>query len=1168
MGYIKEWVITAKKQTKKRFQILKISFLIGVVVFIFVFLLEWSGLFNKLEKILYDWRMVKRPKVTMSEDIVTIDIDENSITNLGRWPWNWNIHSYMTDMCNLYNIKMCGFIDISFEKEGDISYNSNDAAVKTNQGIKNSLNQVQDLNQIFNRVNDPNQLFYNSIKKYKNIFVCNNFHILEEDIDYEEALNLSKNYSIRHSIVKKERIKGLDKFVIQNEPVKSFRSAIEITPSVKEVSNLTAGVGFNRLFLDNDGTLRRYLLVVNYDEKVYPSVALLMAAKYFGCPYRKIKIYPGEYVELTEFDRIKFSFEDTIKIPIDESGFMLVNWVGTYGNSFVHYPFEFIGLHYSYFVCKQVLKKFEFQSANPDEVQMSIHEALNESGLLTQEKVEILTGTFLLAFYMEGFISNNYSYPEFLASMGLEDDNSFKSLWDQIYFNNFTVNSLTTDSNITYNEIIKSTNTPDTDIYKHCFEHVKFFFDKKKVKEVRPLLFTEQSKIYIKNKYVKTSLLSLRNKIVFIGLTATGLNSFNPSPYQDRYVMHGLTPNVVNTIITQEYITSIKTYIQYLILLAYALFTAFIILKLNPKIYNILFLLLLFGHPITAWQLFIKKNIVINMISPVVVQLITYFSAVMYKYFEEQKERKRVRGMFSTMVSPEVLKLIESNPKMAGLAGEKKEATLFSSDVSGFTTISEGVTAQELAEILNVYLTPMSNIIMSYGGYCDKYEGDAIKADFGVPLPDDQHPWKACYATLLQQEEIAVIQRMILVKYGVEISARMGVNTGIISAGNMGSERKMQYTVMGEAVTLAEELEPINKLFESWIAIGPTTYEKSGDKIETRLLNYLIMDEEIIPAYELMGWNKEFYLEYWLGKSIPALILEGLEKMPPEKIFGYYHYYTTKKLPDSPMLNYMKEFYGGIVDKCVEYFKNNDTLSVNETRKNLKILEDNMSKYMDKVSKDKLDKTTIEEYEELKKISDESSGWKKVIFLWKSKVKYLLAYQQELQDIIERNMSEKFLNDIDVLDKKIECLNKRISFPEENDKIGKDLSDNLIQLVTKEKESANLSEIETKLKNITAELNIKKTNFVNYLKDNSDDYHRLIAEYCTMTDTQKKVRELYNQAKKEYLNKNWDKAISIYREALKILPTDGPSNMYIAKIEEYKNSPPPESWQGEWVGEV
>jgi len=146
--------------------------------------------------------------------------------------------------------------------------------------------------------------------------------------------------------------------------------------------------------------------------------------------------------------------------------------------------------------------------------------------------------------------------------------------------------------------------------------------------------------------------------------------------------------------------------------------------------------------------------------------------------------------MFATMVSPEILKIMEENPASFKLAGEQREATIFSSDVSGFTNISEGVTARELANILNIYLTPMSNIIMSYDGYVDKYEGDAIKADFGVPLSEPGHSWKACFFALYQQEELTVIQRMILLKYGVKITARMGINTGIVSAGNMGSEKR------------------------------------------------------------------------------------------------------------------------------------------------------------------------------------------------------------------------------------------------------------------------------------------------------------------------------------------------------------------------------------------
>ena len=113
---------------------------------------------------------------------------------------------------------------------------------------------------------------------------------------------------------------------------------------------------------------------------------------------------------------------------------------------------------------------------------------------------------------------------------------------------------------------------------------------------------------------------------------------------------------------------------------------------------------------------------------------------VFYLFLTEGRQKKAISGMFSTMVSPEVLKYIQEESGSLKLAGERKEATMFFSDVAGFTTISEKLNAEQLAAVLNEYLTPMSDIIINYGGYIDKYEGDAIMADFGVPIWGDADP--------------------------------------------------------------------------------------------------------------------------------------------------------------------------------------------------------------------------------------------------------------------------------------------------------------------------------------------------------------------------------------------------------------------------------------------
>ena len=211
--------------------------------------------------------------------------------------------------------------------------------------------------------------------------------------------------------------------------------------------------------------------------------------------------------------------------------------------------------------------------------------------------------------------------------------------------------------------------------------------------------------------------------------------------------------------------------------------------------------------------------------------------------------------MFQTYMSPKILKYLEDHPDAFSLSGEKREATMFFSDVANFTTISESLSAEELALVLNKYLSPMTEILMKYDGYVDKYEGDAIMCDFGVPMEDLDHAWKACFAAIDQQAALEVLRPQIKKDHGVDIFVRMGINSGVVSAGNMGSNQRFQYTVMGDAVNQASRFEGANKQYGTYMMIGEETYRRAQDKIEARILDRLVVKGKLKPitVYELLG---------------------------------------------------------------------------------------------------------------------------------------------------------------------------------------------------------------------------------------------------------------------------------------------------------------------------
>lgn len=272
---------------------------------------------------------------------------------------------------------------------------------------------------------------------------------------------------------------------------------------------------------------------------------------------------------------------------------------------------------------------------------------------------------------------------------------------------------------------------------------------------------------------------------------------------------------------------------------------------------------MLCGMALAFWAIVVGAHMASGQLLPMIPPCFTVLGGgvpcLVYDFLLSYHERRRIRQMFSTMVSPDVLAYMQEHPDRFRLAGERRQATLFFSDLAGFTSISERLNPDDLARVLNRYLTPMSDILLRHGGYIDKYEGDAIMADFGVPVWNDpdpaSHAWHACWAALEQMEALRALQPQFKADYGVDIDMRIGINTGTVSAGNMGSEQKFQYTVMGDAVNQAARFEPANKLFGTRILIGEETFQLAKEKIEARFVAALVVKGRTKPVncHELLA---------------------------------------------------------------------------------------------------------------------------------------------------------------------------------------------------------------------------------------------------------------------------------------------------------------------------
>jgi adenylate cyclase len=220
----------------------------------------------------------------------------------------------------------------------------------------------------------------------------------------------------------------------------------------------------------------------------------------------------------------------------------------------------------------------------------------------------------------------------------------------------------------------------------------------------------------------------------------------------------------------------------------------------------------------------------------------------------EQREKKYIRQTFSKFVSKSVVDELLKDPDKLKLGGEKKILTVLFSDIRGFTTISERLTPEALVEHLNEYLQAMTDIVFKYYGTLDKYVGDEIMAFWGAPIPQDDHAVLAARASVEMMRVLGELNRKWVSEGKPELHIGIGLNTGDMVVGNMGSSSRMDYTLMGDNVNLGARLEGTNKVYGTNIIISEATYEYVKEHIVARELDLIRVKGKELPVkiYELV----------------------------------------------------------------------------------------------------------------------------------------------------------------------------------------------------------------------------------------------------------------------------------------------------------------------------
>ncbi|MBF0379410.1 MAG: CHASE2 domain-containing protein [Magnetococcales bacterium] len=274
--------------------------------------------------------------------------------------------------------------------------------------------------------------------------------------------------------------------------------------------------------------------------------------------------------------------------------------------------------------------------------------------------------------------------------------------------------------------------------------------------------------------------------------------------------------------------------------------------------------------------IYVTVGTVYSMAYMFVAGVLSFVMINMRYYLVEMGQKTMIKGAFGQYLSPKVVDILVNDPSKLSLGGEQREMTAFFSDVAGFSSISEKLTPQELVQLLNEYLTAMCDIIANYDGTVDKFEGDAIIAFWGAPLTQEDHAVRCCHAAIDMEKHMINLRVKLKAENRPNMTVRMGINSGLMVVGNMGSASRMDYTIMGDAVNLAARLEGANKFYSSGTMISDSTYQLAKDQIEARELDTVrvIGKKEPITIYQLMdkkgqvtGERAEMLEHYYRGTA-------------------------------------------------------------------------------------------------------------------------------------------------------------------------------------------------------------------------------------------------------------------------------------------------------------
>jgi len=356
----------------------------------------------------------------------------------------------------------------------------------------------------------------------------------------------------------------------------------------------------------------------------------------------------------------------------------------------------------------------------------------------------------------------------------------------------------------------------------------------------------------------------IKDKIVLIGAPSIGLKDVVPTPFDATLPGVELHANVIDNILSNRFLYrrslpfGLEPLLDFAIILFFGVVLGQILPRMNARNSVLFTIAILAGFTLFNYVAFVRMAWVLSFIYPGLALVVTSGSLISYKYFTEEKEKKKTKSTFKSYLDPHVVEQVLNRPDLLKLGGDKRELSVLFSDIRGFTSFSEKMAPTEVVHFLNQYFAKMQGIIWKNQGTLDKLIGDAVMCFWGAPLEVKDHALRSVVTALEMINAVEELRGVLVLPGGAKFDIGIGVNTGQMVVGNMGSPDRLSYTIMGDNVNLGSRLESLNKYYGTKILISDSTYEEIRDMVFCRQLDTIQVKgkSHAVTIYEPMGLRK------------------------------------------------------------------------------------------------------------------------------------------------------------------------------------------------------------------------------------------------------------------------------------------------------------------------